>query len=296
MAFKRTNAKDLAKKLDDLNSKQTGTPDPHEWTLTTDAQGRGSAILRFLPPTDETGHTVPFVKIYNHGFKSPKTGKWFIENCPTTLGQECPVCALNGEAWQAGDQDTARRRKRKLSYWANVMVVKDESNPEAEGKVFKYRFGQKIYEKIMGMLKPEIEEQEAVDVTDPWDGANFYLKAEKVAGFQNYDKSQFGPASPLFKGDDAKIEALSDQLHDLSKIVDPKEFKSEEEMLKNFNRVEGETQSKSSNQRAAQSADDNMPETSNDSKSDDIPWDTNDSKSTAGGDDDDDLDSLLSDL
>ena len=43
---------------------------------------------------------------------------------------------------------SARKRKRKLSYYANILVVSDPKHPENEGKVFLYKFGKKIFDKI----------------------------------------------------------------------------------------------------------------------------------------------------
>lgn len=304
MGFKRNNTEKLQQQLEEMNGGGGNRyEDPTEWTLTTDSNDNGSAVIRFLPPGENTGHTVPFMKTYQHGFKSPKTGRWFIEDCPTTIGRDCPICQENSTAWNSGDQETARRRKRRLSYWANILVVKDEANPDAQGKVFKYRFGKKIYEMILAQLKPEFDEEQPVDVTDPFEGANFFLKCEKVGGFKNYDKSKFGPVSAIADGDEAKIDEIAGQLHDLSEFHNADRFKSDEELLREFNRVEGEnTYAGGATGGAAQAADQSMPDEnsyqspsaqSTEDGTDDIPWNESDSNESSG---DDDLDELLSGL
>ena len=235
--FKRNNPSLLQAQLEKMTSngsfdKNDGT----EWSLTIDKAGNGQARIRFLPARDD--NSTPFVKMYNHGFKV--NNRWFIENCPTTIQAcECPVCKANSELWNSGiesDKEVARQRKRKLSYWANVLVVKDPANPENDGKVFKYRFGQKIMDKIQAMIAVDTEMGETpVDVTCVFDGADFMLKTKKVSGFQNYDESKFFAQSELPKiNDQAFQKFLMDSMHDLSKIIAPEQFKSEAELLKLF--------------------------------------------------------------
>lgn len=177
--------------------------------------------------------------------------------------------------------------------------MKDEANPDAQGKVFKYRFGKKIYEMILAQLKPEFDEEQPVDVTDPFEGANFFLKCEKVGGFKNYDKSKFGPVSAIADGDEDKIDEIAGQLHDLGEFNDPGRFKSDEELMREFNRVEGETSyAGGATGGAAAAADRSMPDNSGSSApaDDDIPFDTNEGSSGGSGGEDDDLDDLLKDL
>ena len=56
-------------------------------------------------------------------------------------------------------------------------------------------------------MQPEFEDEEAIDPFDFWQGANFKLKAKNVAGYRNYDSSEFAAPSPLLDDDDA-MEAL----------------------------------------------------------------------------------------
>lgn len=251
--FKRNQktAAQLQEQLKELSGSQKFEKDPAEWSLTTDKAGNGSATIRFLPATGEGTETVPFVKIFSHSFKDPQTGKWYIENCPTTIGHaydDCPVCRNNGPIYEAGKngdkaaKDLASARSRKMSYWANIFVVKDDANPEAVGKVFKFRFGKKIFEKIQAALMPEMEEETPINVTDVFEGANFLLKVKQVSGFANYDDSKFASKiSELCDGDEAKLEAVWKAMHKLQPIIAPKEFKSVADLEKSFARATGAT-------------------------------------------------------
>lgn len=310
--FKRNtgNTAALAQQLQSLSGSQKFEKDPAEWTLTTDKAGNGSATIRFLPAKGENGEVVPFVKMYNHSFKDEATGKWYIENCPTTIGKaydDCPVCRGNNalfEAGKAGNKaaaEKASKRARKLSYWANIVVIKDENNPEAQGKVFKYRFGKKIFEKIMAAADSKIEEIPSIDVTDVFEGANFYLKVKQVSGFANYDDSTFGPSSELFKGDEKELKRVWDEMHALSKIAAEDKFKSTEDLQKSYDRATGATASRreTAMEREVREAREEQPtrvhqEPAVSNQSDDIPFD--DVPAAESGSAEDDIDAFLASL
>lgn len=211
---------------------------PNLFKLETDKAGNGRAVIRFLPaPPNED---LPFVKLYNHGFQV--NGRWFIENCLTTLGEECAVCRANSELWNSGvdsDKEIARTRKRKLSYYANVYIVSNPADPSLEGQVKIFRFGAKVFDKIKASMKPEFEDDPVIDPFDLWNGANFRLRVKKVAGYPNYDDSVFEPPSALLDGDDDKLEALWKTEHSLQELVSRDKFKSPEELEKRLNYVLG---------------------------------------------------------
>jgi hypothetical protein len=199
------------------------------WRPVLDAASNGYAVIRFLPAVQ--GEDIPWVKTYQHAFRGK--GGWFIHNCPTTLGQKCPVCEGNSELWASGtesDKNIARDRKRKLSYTSNILIVEDPATPQNKGKVFLFKYGKKIFDKIQEQMNPEFADESTVNPFDFWKGANFKLKIRKVEGYVNYDKSEFSAASALFDGDDAKIEALWNSQYPLKPFVDPKEFKSYAEL------------------------------------------------------------------
>ena len=195
--------------------------DDRKWKPTVDEQGNGYAVIRFLPPAD--GQDLPWVRYWDHAFKGP-TGQWYIERSLTTLGQNDPVGELNSRLWNSGieeDKETARRQKRRLHYVTNIQVINDPANPANNGKVFIYEFGKKIFDKIMDMMQPEFPGEEPVNVFDFWKGADFELKIRNVAGYRNYDKSDFKSPAPLAGADETQLEAVYNMLYDLNEFIVP---------------------------------------------------------------------------
>jgi hypothetical protein len=228
---------DLIKKMEDQTKAKEGYKDDRFWRPEQDKSGNGFAIIRFLPPVD--GEDLPWVKVYNHAFQGP--GGWYIENSLTTIGQKDPVGELNNQLWNSGlesDKDLARIRKRKLTYIANVYIVSDPSNPSNEGKVFLYKFGTKIFEKIQEAMKPQFADEEPVNPFDFWKGANFRIKIRKVGGYTNYDKSEFDSQTAL-SDDDAKMEKIWKSQHALLPFLAPENFKSYEELKTRMQEVLG---------------------------------------------------------
>jgi len=214
--------------------------DERIWKPTVDKAGNGYAVLRFLPAAE--GQELPWVRYWDHGFKGP-TGLWYIENSLTSIGQPDPVGELNSRLWNSGidaDKETARTQKRRLHYVTNVMVLQDPSNPANEGKVFLYKFGKKIFDKIMDMMQPSFQDETPVNPFDFWEGADFKLKIRNVEGYRNYDKSEFSSPSALHDGDDARLEATYNQLYDLGEFTDPKNYKTYDELKAKLGRVLGE--------------------------------------------------------
>jgi hypothetical protein len=204
------------------------------WKLEVDKAGNGYAVLRFLPAPK--GEDMPFVRIWDHGFQGP--GGWYIENSLTTMGQDDPVSEYNSKLWNSGvesDKDIARKQKRRLSYTANVYVVKDPTNPQNEGKVFKFKFGKKIFDKLNDVMNPQFPDEAPINPFDFWEGANFNLKARNVEGYRNYDKSDFSAPSPLADSSGAPVsdddlEALWETQHSLKELIEPKNFKTYDEL------------------------------------------------------------------
>ena len=194
----------LSEELNKINSPQIGVDDRF-WKADLDKAGNGYAVIRFLPPVE--GEDIPWVRVFNHGFQGP--GGWYIENSLTTNGKKDPVSEYNSKLWDTGleaNRDIVRKQKRRLTYYTNIMVVEDAKRPENEGKVFLFKFGKKIFDKINDMMNPQFEDETSVNPFDFWEGANFKLKIRKVEGFTNYYKAEFASPSPLFE-DDEKMEA-----------------------------------------------------------------------------------------
>ena len=229
----------LVKEVEKMNN-TGGQGDDRLWKLEVDKGGNGYAVIRFLPAPD--GEDLPFVKLYSHAFQGP--GGWYIENSLTTLGQKDPVSEFNSQLWNNGTdagKDTARRQKRKLTYISNIYVVKDPANPENEGKVFLYKYGKKIFDKLTAAMQPEFEDEEAIDPFDFWQGANFKLKAKNVAGYRNYDSSEFAATSALLKDDDA-MEDIWKKEYSLAELVAADQFKSYDELKTRLGYVLGNKQ------------------------------------------------------
>ena len=203
--------------------------DERLWKPELDKTGNGYAVIRFLPAVK--GEDLPWAKVWNHAFQGP-TGQWYIENSLTTLNQKDPVSEMNSAYWNSGvesDKEIARRQKRKLQYFSNIYVVSDAKHPENEGKVFLFRFGKKIFDKIMEAMQPAFEDETPVNPFDFWEGANFKLKFRKVDGFWNYDKSEFEAPSALFDDDD-KLEEVWKKQYALTEFTATTNFKSYDEL------------------------------------------------------------------
>jgi hypothetical protein len=226
----------LVKEVEKMNN-SASSGDDRIWKLECDKSGNGYAVIRFLPAPN--GEDLPFVKLYSHAFQGP--GGWFIENSLTTLNQKDPVSELNSELWNNGTdagKEIARKQKRKLTYVSNIYVVKDPANPANEGKVFLYKFGKKIFDKITAAMQPEFEDETPIDPFDFWQGANFKLKAKNVAGYRNYDSSEFAAQGAMLDDDDA-MEAIWKKQYSLAELVAPDQFKSYDELKKRLDYVLG---------------------------------------------------------
>jgi len=224
----------LVKEVEKMNT-TSGGADERLWKPEVDKTGNGYAVIRFLPSPE--GEDIPWAKMYSHAFQGP--GGWYIENSLTTTGGKDPVSEHNRELWNSGnesDKDVVRRQKRKLSYYAIIYVVKDPTNPTNEGKVFLYKFGKKIFDKVMEAMQPEFEDETPINPFDFWQGANFKLKIVKKDGYWNYDKSEFDSPSAIKDNDDA-IQQIWDKQYALKPFLAPENFKSYDELKSKLDKV-----------------------------------------------------------
>jgi hypothetical protein len=282
----------LLKEAEKMGS-SSSSKDERIFTVERDKSGLGMAIIRFLPPP--LGEDNAFIKLYNHGFQV--NGKWFIENCPTTLdGGECPVCSANTVLWNSGldsNKKIASSRKRKLNYYSNVYVVKNPANPELEGTVMLFRYGKKIFDKIISAMKPQFEGEDPIAVFDMWEGANFKIKVKTVkessgSSYPNYDDSSFMAPSPL-SDDDEELESIWNQCHSLQDLISSDKFKSGEELQKRLDSVLGARQVPSSTQMQEEELEDTF------SSSTDVmeELEQNYTRSSSVIEDDEDMDNTL---
>jgi hypothetical protein len=235
------NLDKLSKAIEALNSNPDASDKSDNfWRPAVDKSGNGMAEIRFLPASEKDGEdALPWVKVFSHGFQGP--GGWLIDNCLTTKNQQCPVCEHNSALWNSGieaNKDVVRKQKRKLNYIANVYIVSDPKNPENEGQVKLFKFGKKIFDKITEAMNPQFDDETPINPFDLWKGANFKLKIRKVEGYQNYDKSEFSSASPLFE-DDSKLESVYEKEFSLQELVSDKEFKSYDVLKQRLDKVLG---------------------------------------------------------
>ena len=235
------NLDKLKKSIEALNASSGDAAEKEKfWRPEVDKAGNGMATIRFLPAAPVDGEDgLPWVKIFGHGFQGP--GGWLIDNCLTTKNQQCPVCEHNNKLWNSGieaNKEIVRKQKRKLNYICNVYIVSDPKHPENEGQVKLFKFGAKIFEKITEAMNPAFEDETPINPFDLWKGANFKLKITKVAGYQNYDKSEFMSPSAL-SDDDEELEKIWKSEHSLSELVADKEFKSYDVLKARLEKVLG---------------------------------------------------------
>lgn len=284
---RKSNAAALAADLEKMTKGNERSKDETYWSPTVDKAGNGYAVIRFLPPP--SGESAPYIRYWDHGFQGP-TGKWYIEKSLTSIGGEDPVAQHNGKLWNASSDDNsperkqARKQKRRQHFVSNIQVIKDSANPETEGKVFKYKYGKKIFNKLNEKMNPEFEDETPMNPFDLWEGADFKLKIRMVEGYRNYDKSEFDDPRPLSEDDDY-LEQVWNQTHSLQAVIAPDQFKSYDELKKKLEMVLDLGSSSPANvrraaaesRRTAEDDDGAMPSMKQDdiaSAEADLPWNT----------------------
>ena len=222
-----------------LNKKsEYARDDDNFFKLTADKAGNASAVIRFLPK--HADDELPWVTYYSHGFQGDN-GRWLIDNCPSSLNQPCPVCEATRKLYQGTDDDKkiGAKRKRRQHYVSNIMVISDPKNPDNNGKVMPFKYGKKIFEKMMGAVQPTFEDEAPVNIFDLWEGAAFKLRMRKVEGYPNYDQSAFEAPSEIADSDDA-IVAIMNKVTPLNVVLAPAKFKSYDELSKKLVSVDAE--------------------------------------------------------
>ena len=223
------------------NGQQNNSKDERFWYPTRDKAGNGYAVIRFLPGKGESA--TPWARYWDHAFKGP-TGQWYIEKSLTSIGQQDALAESNAKLWNSGiesDKTIVRERKRNLRYVTNVLVVNDSANPENNGQVRLYRFGKKIFDKIMDAMQPKFPDETPMNPFDMWEGGDFVIKVRMVEGYPNYDTSAFKSPSALLDGDEGKLETLYEKQYDLSEWTNPSNYKSYDELKARLNLVLGES-------------------------------------------------------
>lgn len=238
-SIKKSRSSDISKILEKFESNQTQSreKDDRLWSLIGDKVGNGSAVIRFLPNVEGDEFSSPWVTTYSYGFQGP-TGKWYIENSLRSLGKPDPVGEHNNALWASKDPvkiEDAKKRRQRTNYYSNILVISDPANPENNGKVFIFKYGKAIFEKLMGKLKPTFEDDEPINPFDLWEGVNFKFRMRKKDGYTNYDDSSFSEKCAL--GDDDYILDVMNKRYNIQEFIDPKNFKSYDELKSKFNAV-----------------------------------------------------------
>ena len=114
----------------------------------------------------------------------------------------------------------------------DIYVVRDPLHPENEGRVCLFKYGKKIHDKIIAAMQPEFEDETPINPFDFWQGADFKLKIKKVAGYWNYDSSEFASQGTLGNFDDSQLESIYAKQHSLTAFTDPSNFKTFDELEK----------------------------------------------------------------
>ena len=234
----KNNMQKLLEQINKEGPSEKKTGDDRFWTPTIDKAGNGTAVIRFLPPSN--GEDTPFVRLWDHGFQGP-TGLWYIENSLTSLGKQDPVSEYNSQLWNSGiesNKDVVRKQKRRLYFVSNIYVVSDPGNPANEGKVFLYKYGKKIFDKLKDLMEPSFEDEDPVNPFDFWEGANFRMRIRNVEGYRNYDKSDFAKPAALLN-DDEELENIWKKQYKLQEFLAPSNFKSYDELKTKLERVLG---------------------------------------------------------
>lgn len=225
---------------------------------------KSSSIIRFLPIGKADFELVkegkfsesdltPVVKIMSHSFKGP-TGAWFIENSLQTFGEACPVREFDGPQWgpakekdDKAAQDILKQRLPRTSYTACIYVIKDSVNPENEGKIRLFRFGETIKKMIEKAGNPEFETEQAFDPFCFWEGADLILNLtfeERKIGTREvkvplWDNVKWANPAPFLGADESAIKEVWENQYSLLEFLDRKNFKTYEELREKYLKVMG---------------------------------------------------------
>jgi hypothetical protein len=140
---------------------------------------------------------------------------WQLEN-PTTSATTSAVIRFlpSRENQQYVLKETLGLMKH---YVCNILVLNDPKHPENNGKVFVFRFGpnSRALLKIIDMMSPppEFADMESIDPFDMKTGCNFKLRAVRIDGMVNLDKSAFDKPTPV--GDSGVIADLRTRVYSL---------------------------------------------------------------------------------
>lgn len=238
----------LTQQLQQVFEPKKNYGDERQWDLTTDEKGNGSAVIRLLPQKDI--NQIPIVKFFEHYIRFvDKTGnvKYYRAKSPQTIGKPCPVSDIYYELNAIGTDEAkefARQISRKTKFASNVYVIKDNGNPDNNGKVFYWTYGVKLLDKIKAVLNPSEDLIAAgiqpINVFDPIDGANMILVRTKKSknDFPSYDNTTFDKPSALFTDIEEAKRFIEENCYDLNEIILGEDtFEPYEKLLAKFKKA-----------------------------------------------------------
>lgn len=149
------------------------------------------AVVRFVPHTDDPNNKSVLQK-FSCWLTNPVTNTRKEIDCPSTVGEPDPIqntfFALRNSA-NPILKENSKHFSRRQSFTSMVQVLKCPSEPQLENKILIWRYGIKIYEKIVAEFNPPMGEPGnpfAIIGARP-----FSVECKEVSGFNNYDNSQF---------------------------------------------------------------------------------------------------------
>jgi hypothetical protein len=189
-----------------------------------DKNGNALVVVRILPQKDMNKH--PIQHRYSH--KDEIGGKRINLLCPSTFGtkKDCELCQIAGEEWslqkESGIEFPKVSAYRKKTSLVNVLVIKDKAQPEMEGQVKKMYLANTLVDKINNKLFPPKDDsgeliRKPEMIHDLWEGKNFNLEIFKnKSGFNDFSNSCFEAESTPVAKTEKEIEAIYNQIHDIT--------------------------------------------------------------------------------
>lgn len=208
--------------------------DTRFYKLTKDAEGKGAARIRFLP--DAEGKTIE--RLYKINVNTMRDGekRWFNDWSPQNINQPDPFHDEWARLWNSGQKEEARKFSRQTRYIANILVEKDPSNPENEGKVFLLDMSQSLADILKDAMMPSKEEmalgKKPLKLFNPLEGNSFKLISKTGSnGFLSYESSTPDiETTSAFASKEEAIEVIKTKCYPLSDFFKPENYKTLDEL------------------------------------------------------------------
>jgi hypothetical protein len=259
--FKNLTAnKELIQKSVSSKNASNYTRDETYWNPPWDATKKiGIATIAFLPfgnMFDETNQEFsPYIFTPQHSNLTGRNGKKYYNiHCPSGRNDfnqgDCPLCNKFFELYNGSETEKKLAAElglsRKREFRGNIIVLKNDNNPDEVGKIFKWKFGLTIQQKINDKINP-IDDDEPLIVHNVYDIVPFKVKIIEKMGYRNYDTSEWGSTGktladyliPKATSEEKEkfIEEILDKLFRVEDYVTDSDFRSKEELERILNDV-----------------------------------------------------------